>query len=92
MGAVLGLLGPGPLEDNNLAGLATMIMISAVLVAAIFLYSGGRVVRWQAVALLGLYLAAMPLTISTTIDCAEEPTVETVEECSESRPVALAGG
>ena len=45
VGAVLGLLGPGPLEDNNLAGLATIIMISVVLIAAVFLYTGSRVVR-----------------------------------------------
>ena len=56
VGAVLGLLGPGPLEDNNLAGLATIIMISVVLIAAVFLYTGGRVVRWQAAALLLIYL------------------------------------
>ncbi len=89
VGAVLGILGPGPLEDDNLAGLATIIMISVVLVAAVFLYTGGRVVRWQAAALLLLYLATMPLTISTTVDCTEEPTAE---ECSDSPQVALSSG
>lgn len=89
VGAVLGLLGPGPLEDNNLSGLATYIMISVVVIAALFLYTGGRVVRWQAAALLLLYLGTMPFTISTTVDCAEEPEAQ---ECVESVALALPGG
>ena len=89
VGAVLGLLGPGPLEDNNLAGLATIIMISVVLIAAVCLYTGGRVVRWQAAALLLIYLGTMPFTISTTIDCAEEPEAQ---ECVEVVALALPGG
>jgi len=89
VGAVLSLLGPGPLEDNNLAGLATIIMISVVLIAAVFLYTCGRVVRWQAAALLLIYLGTMPFTISTTIDCAEEPEAQ---ECVEVVALALPGG
>jgi len=89
VGAVLGLLGPGPLEDNNLAGLATIIMISVVLIAAVFLYTGGRVVRWQAAALLLIYLITMPFTISTTIDCAEEPEAQ---ECVDVVALALPSG
>lgn len=73
VGSVLGLLGPGPLEDNNLAGLATIIMVAVVLIAAAFLLSGGKVVRWQAIVLLVAYFAAMPFTVSTEVDCAEEP-------------------
>lgn len=89
VGAVLGLLGPGPLEDNTLAGLATIIMIAVVLIAAIFLYTGGRVVRWQAATLLLIYLGTMPFTISTTLDCAEEPEAQ---ECTEVVALALPGG
>ena len=89
VGAVLGLLGPGPLEDNNLSGLATYIMLAVVLIAATFLYTGGRVVRWQAATLLAIYLASMPFTISTTVDCAEEPEAQ---ECVESVALALPGG
>lgn len=89
VGAVLGLVGPGPLEDNNLAALATYIMIGVVLVAAMFLYTGGRVVRWQAVALLLIYVGTMPFTISTTVDCTEEPEAQ---ECVETVALALPGG
>jgi len=73
VGSVLGLLGPGPLEDNNLAGLATIIMVAVVITAGVFLITGGKVVRWQAVVLLVAYFAAMPFTVSTEVDCAEEP-------------------
>lgn len=89
VGAVLGLVGPGPLEDNNLSGLATYIMIGVVLIAATFLFTGGRVVRWQAAGLLIIYCASMPFTISTTVDCAEEPTAE---ECTQVVALALPGG
>ena len=73
VGAVLGLLGPGPLEDQKLAGIATIIMVGVVFIAAAFLLSGGKVVRWQAVVLLGIYLAAMPFTVSQEVDCEESP-------------------
>ena len=89
VGSVLGLLGPGPLEDDTLAGLATIIMIAVVLIAAVFLYTGGRVVRWQAAALLAIYLASMPFTVTTVIDCAEEPEAE---ECSDQVAIASPGG
>lgn len=72
VGAVLGLLGPGPLEDPNLAGIATIIMVGVVLIAALFLLTGGRVVRWQAAVLLVIYFASMPFTISTE-DTADDP-------------------
>lgn len=68
VGAVLGLLGPGPLQDQNLAGIATMIMVGVVLIAALFLLTGGRVVRWQAALLLVIYFATMPFTVSTEDD------------------------
>ena len=89
VGAVLGIVGPGPLEDSTLAGLATLIMIGVVIVAGLFLYTGGRVLRWQAISLLLLYLVTMPFTISTTVDCAEEPTAA---ECTAPVALALPGG
>lgn len=95
VGAVLGLLGPGPLDDANLSGLATVIMVVVVVLAAIFLISGGRVVRWQAAVLLGLYLATMPFTASTDLGCtvgvsaadsgSELPRVAEGEDCPEDQ-------
>jgi len=92
VGAVLGLLGPGPLEDNNLAGLATYIMIAVVLIAGLFLYTGGRVVRWQAAVLLLIYIGSMPFTISTVVDCAAEPEVQECVEAVAVAALALPGG
>ncbi|MEM7095898.1 MAG: calcium/sodium antiporter [Actinomycetota bacterium] len=69
VGAVLGLVGPGPIEDTNLTGLATIVMIVVVLLAAAFLLFGGKVVRWQAIVLLAVYVATMPFTISIETDC-----------------------
>ena len=89
VGSVLGLLGPGPLEDPSLAGLATIIMVVVVLLAAAFLFTGGRVVRWQAVVLLLVYLGSMPFTISTTPDCDEDPAAE---DCVEATALALPSG
>lgn len=73
VGAVLGLVGPGPLDDPTLAGLATVIMVVVVALAAGFLLTGGKVVRWQAAVLLTLYFATMPFTVSTEVDCDEDP-------------------
>lgn len=87
VGAVLGLLGPGPLEDEKLAGLATIAMVAVVVIAAAFLLSSGKIVRWQAVVLLVIYFATMPFTVSTEPDCAPGPDAE---GCIEA--VASAGG
>jgi len=64
-------------------------MIGVVLVAAMFLYTGGRLVRWQAVTLLLIYVGTMPFTISTIADCAEE---REAQECLEAAALALPGG
>jgi len=39
--------------------------------------------------LLLVYLGAMPFTISTTVDCTEEPEVQ---ECADAVALALPGG
>lgn len=83
VGAVLGLVGPGPLEDQNLAGLATIIMVVVVLLAAAFLLSGGKVVRWQAAVLLVIYLVTMPFTVSTEDDCLDVMDGVDVTECED---------
>ena len=40
-------------------------MVAVVLLAAAFLFFGGKIVRWQAIVLLALYLVTIPFTIST---------------------------
>ena len=85
VGAVLGIVGTGTLNDDKLTGLATIVMLVVVVVAAIFLVMGGKVVRWQAVVLLAIYLVTMPFTVSTNDDCDDSTTVECVDAVASSR-------
>ncbi len=89
VGAVLGLVGPGPLDDANLAGFATIIMLGVVVLAAAFMLTGGRIVRWQAGLLLVVYFATMPFTASTEDECDDASTVTTAD-CAAA--VASTGG
>ncbi len=91
VGAVLGLVGPGPLEDENLAGIATYAMVAVVLLAALFLLTSGKIVRWQAIVLLSIYLATMPLTASTEDDCEPDADRATAAEACDD-PVASSSG
>ncbi len=61
VGAVAGLVGPGPLEDPKLAGLGVSLMVGISIAATVFMASGRRVVRWEGVALLVGYVAVVPL-------------------------------
>ena len=61
VGAIAGLVGPGPLDDGNLAGIGTVVMLVVVFGAWLFMTTGRRVTRLEAVALLGGYAAAVPL-------------------------------
>lgn len=81
VGAVLGFLGPGPLEDENLAGLATYVMVIVVVISAAFLLSAGKIVRWQAILLLAIYFTTMPLTVSTEPDC---DSTDGAEDCQQA--------
>jgi cation:H+ antiporter len=85
VGAVLGIIGTGELDDNKLTGLATIVMLVVVVVAAVFLVTGGKVVRWQAAVLLGIYLFTMPFTVSTNDDCDDPTAVDCVEAVASSR-------
>lgn len=76
VGAVLGLVGPGPLSDGNLAGIATWIMIAVVLIAAAFIITGQRVQRIQAVVLLAIYAITMPFTASTDESTSDQNAME----------------
>ncbi|MDH3752373.1 MAG: calcium/sodium antiporter [Acidimicrobiia bacterium] len=59
VGGAVGLIGPGPLDDSNLAGLATVIMVVVTVAAWVFMI-GGRIVRWEAIALLMSYAITLP--------------------------------
>lgn len=80
VGAVIGLVGPGPLFDATLTGLAVVIMVAIAVFAGLFMFTDRKVVRWEAAVLLIAYFATMPFTISEEVDCVEEPTAEVCVE------------
>lgn len=61
VGAVAGLLGPGPLVDTELAGTGTLVMLAVAFGAWLFMFTGRRVVRAEAIGLLAVYAIAIPL-------------------------------
>ncbi len=63
--AVVALLGPGPLLDANLSGLAVWIMVGVSFGAWLLMYEGNGLERWwEGALLLVVYLAALPFLIS----------------------------
>lgn len=60
VGAVAGLVGPGPLQDASLAGLGVALMVGIALAASVFMVTGRRVVRWEGAALLAGYVSVLP--------------------------------
>ena len=77
---MIGLVGPGPLFDTALTGLAVVIMVSIAVFAGLFMFTDSKVVRWEAAVLLIAYFATMPFTISEEVDCVEEPTAQVCVE------------
>lgn len=61
VGATAGLLGPGPLEDDILAGSGTVIMLVVAFGAWLFMSTGRKLSNTEAVALLAAYVVTVPL-------------------------------
>ena len=71
VGALVALIGPGPLVDPNLSGLAVWIMVGVSVGAWLLMFSGGGLKRWwEGALLLAVYLASLPFLIS---DHQEDP-------------------
>lgn len=64
-GSVMALIGPGMLTDENLAGLATLVMLAVTGLAIVFMISSRRIVRWEGAVLVATYVLAIPFLIST---------------------------
>ena len=65
VGALVALLGPGPLVDPNLTGLAVWIMMGISVGAWLLMFSGGGLKRWwEGVLLLAVYLVSLPFLVS----------------------------
>ncbi len=61
VGATVGLLGPGQLESDVLAGSATVIMLVVAFGAWLFMFTGKRINRNEAIILLAAYAVTVPL-------------------------------
>jgi cation:H+ antiporter len=59
---VAALIGPARITDAGLTVLAASTMVVVAALAWLFLGGGGRLRRWEALVLLGIYAATMPLT------------------------------
>jgi len=79
VGAIISLVGPGPVLDSNLTGVATGIMVGAVVLAGLFMITKASVVRWEAAVLLLAYLVSMPFTISDSTDCETSEAADCVD-------------
>jgi cation:H+ antiporter len=61
VGAVVGFLGPGALNDPSLTGTAVYLMVGISVLATIFMVTGRRVGRREGAVLLLIYVVAVPL-------------------------------
>ena len=61
VGATAGLLGPGPLEDDILAGSGTLIMLGVAFGAWLFMFTRRKVSNTEAITLLAAYVVTVPL-------------------------------
>ncbi len=90
--AVVALVGPGPLVDGNLSGLAVWIMVGISISAWLFMFRGDGLERWwEGAILLAVYLVSLPLLISDNPDEAEHgasdvPVLEAVVQSASSAP------
>lgn len=82
--AVVALVGPGPLVDGNLSGLAVWIMVGISVSAWLLMFRGDGLERWwEGALLLAVYLVSLPFLISDDPDEAKHgspdaPAVEVV--------------
>ena len=68
IGAAMGLIGPGVIEDASLTGSATMIMLGVVAISTLFMLTARAVVRWEAIVLLVIYVVSLPLLAAKSDD------------------------
>ncbi len=64
VGATAGLVGPGPLDSDVLAGSGTVIMLVVAFGAWLFMFTGKRISRTEAISLLAAYAVTVPLLAS----------------------------
>ena len=87
--AVVALVGPGPLIDGNLSGLAVWIMMGISVAAWLLMFRGNGLERWwEGAFLLAVYLVSLPFLISDH----EEEREHSVAAVESVEPATDAGG
>ncbi len=61
VGAVAGIVGPGPVGDASLTSIGVLLMVAIAVAATFAMLTARRVVRWEGAVLLGTYIAVLPL-------------------------------
>ncbi len=61
VGGLAALVGPGPILDPSLAGTATYLMVGVSLLVWLAMWTQHRISRWEAIVLLAIYAAVLPL-------------------------------
>lgn len=61
VGAVAGLVGPGPVSDTSLTSIGVLLMVVVAVGTTIAMMTARRVVRWEGAVLLTTYIAVLPL-------------------------------
>ena len=61
VGAAAGLVGPGPVTDPSLTGVGVLLMVGVALGTTIAMATARRIVRWEGVTLLIVYVTVLPL-------------------------------
>ena len=61
VGAVAGLVGPGPVADASLTSIGVLLMAGVALGTTIAMATARRIVRWEGATLLIVYIAVLPL-------------------------------
>ncbi len=72
VGGAVALLGPGAIESERVTGPGVILMIAITAMVLVGLWAGSRLVKWQGLLLLAIYLASLAVTFERTDDEEEE--------------------
>ena len=61
VGGIAGIVGPGELVEDKLAGIAVVSMLVVSFGAWLFMRTGRRIASWEAITLLAVYVITVPL-------------------------------
>lgn len=66
VGAAVALLGPGVIDSDRVTGPGAILMVAITALVLVALFAAGRLVKWQGLVLLAIYLASLAVTFERT--------------------------